>query len=130
MALSHDSRAVLRYAAMDLLIALPFTWGFLNLVSSYWRYWDMGTRSANGLVLIVLYAPPMLLAQLSAGAALPFVTARRIRQAWAVPLLNIACMAALVALGFAVEVWRCADLPAARPGSFGGFLLWYLRSWL
>lgn len=64
------TRATLISVASAAAIVLGCTWLYAWLVSGLWRYFDTGVgAAANGMVLVVLYVPGMLLLQLLAAVA-------------------------------------------------------------
>lgn len=106
------------------IVAPVLTWAFLNLVGSYWAYWDMGVNpGANRGVLIFLYAPVMLALLCATGIVVALALSRHGQRTTAV-LGALLSQSLVIAAAFAVEVDTTASLRWGDQG-VGAFLASY-----
>lgn len=122
-------KRVFPYAIPGLLGAFPLTFLFINLVGSYWKYWDMGSSGGNGFALLFLYSPRMLVIFLVIAILMPFLLSRILAR-WQLTVVSIGSLLLVFVAAFLIEVWRVLDYPGVRTGSMGGFLFQYMRKWL
>lgn len=108
----------------NLAVAVLMVGALVWLLQHYWAYFHMGTAAGTGMYLVYVVIPSSLLLFSGIAVAVTLIAKRKGLRNGAAVALGTGCMAMMLVLLFAIEVWRTSDYPteSGEPVRVSAFL--------